>query len=1319
MKKCFLLILLSLSFLLSKSQIIINELEADAGNNEATGGDWIEFKNIGTNPEDMSCWRLSNGGSVILSFPSGLVVPAGGYLLVGNASKMMCSTCDYKSLSNLFTLNASGFGPGSGSYSNTIFLNTDLAINGGCDCLTGSGNYNNGSGAGDRIMLFNDLGGIIDQMMYAGGSYYGPGPLNVNFPGTASCGVISITIPDASDAIFDGHKICNDLVGCNSSFARLPDGNNGAIVTYDQSGNLSCTNCLIPCVSGATNTASTDYPTPGIGNENSATTWVATLNGTPVTSATTTMAVCGATPLTFTYMIANYTNIALTATQASGNLGSYTITNGGAPVNFAGTNYSASSGMTILSTTVTPPLGTTTYEFVFGDGNANCTTCPGSNSTTVPSNPLSSESECYVSRKLIVSRENPLTGTPAIGCSLPGTITVSGMSGTNILYILEKQSATAGPWLPVLGPQASNIIAGIYDDDADPTLPNYRVVIASNNTACANPPLIYAAVPTTCLGNPVCAKFSTGAGAPTFIPGSSTVCANSQVQFNVSINGVCNTGQVEMKYDFDPLFNPYSQGTSLGLATTTVGATPPTTTSTARVYISEYAANVYGTGTAGDGIEDMPISCGLPAGADADGSSPNSGEYVELYNAGPGFIDLSGWMLTDGDWTVRIPAGTILAAGSWYLIGGGGTACITGVVPDLNVETCNCTTGPNLASSGTDYMNLTNSAEYLILLDCTGTKIDEVRWGSPTDATQPNGMALGCGNYLLATPNYTFAVPVPLSSNANRARADDGTWSVAVNSSLVGAGFNGTPKADNVPGGTSPWNGGTTPLGTQCPPPPVNATMMVNIPDTCSTISSTSVTLKAIYHPDPIAPCQASDITATATYTIPPCSILTISGNGDYCAPAVAPISISSSDPLVGNYSINLDNGVNTTSINPATGAGPFTTSVSDGGVWTIASVTAPAGICPPKGVGAATININPIPTITSAPDSVAFCYLYGFDLSSVEASIMTNPPTTHFVWYDTAVGGSPIFPYVNPSVTTTYYVAATTGLPANCEETVRTPIVLEVKPIPDPPNVVMTSANVTFYPLTPNCSPVPCASGIEYSLDGINWSAGPSFTAADPGWSGFGSPTNSFVYFRNIASPACYNYTTYFNIGGAPLPTELFQFVGKMNNNNTIDLSWKTAQEFKVSHFELEKSADKFLFHKIAEVNAKGNTTLVTDYSATDLKPYNGANYFRLKIVDADQHYVYSNVINVESDGHRSDITSLTPNPAGEFINLELNMLKNEKSAIQIMDALGRTVLTLPVLLEKGHVSKHLNVQSLAKGTYTIRIPLSNTTLISRFVKE
>ncbi|HMT35921.1 MAG TPA: lamin tail domain-containing protein, partial [Chitinophagaceae bacterium] len=138
MKKTLTTIILLLASYFLQAQIIINEVSSDAGNFEGTA-DWIELKNIGATAQDLSCWRLSNGGSFQLSIPQGLSIDANGYLLIGNVSKMMCPTCDYKLLNSQFSFNPNGYGLGSGNYAGTVLLNTDIGANGGCDCLTGTG----------------------------------------------------------------------------------------------------------------------------------------------------------------------------------------------------------------------------------------------------------------------------------------------------------------------------------------------------------------------------------------------------------------------------------------------------------------------------------------------------------------------------------------------------------------------------------------------------------------------------------------------------------------------------------------------------------------------------------------------------------------------------------------------------------------------------------------------------------------------------------------------------------------------------------------------------------------------------------------------------------------------------------------------------------------------------------------------------------------------------------------------------------------------------------------------------------------------------
>lgn len=1305
MKKALVTYLLLFANYLSQAQIIINEVESDPGNFE-NSGEWVELKNVSASPQDMSCWRFTNGGSLQLTIPQGLILPAGAYLLIGNASKVMCSTCDYKFLNTLFTLNADGFGLGTGAYSNTLFLNTDLLANGGCDCMVGSGGINSGSLVGDRLVLYDDAGNIQDAMKFSNGDAYGVGAIVVNFGATNTCPPLpNISVPDPSDPIYNGRTVCNDLDGCNSSYSRLPDGNNAPTVTWSQAGNLACAGCTDPC-GLASNTASADYPTPGI--DNASNPYNATLNGSPVVLPVTTINICGATPQTFEYQINNFTNVALTALQPSGNLGSYVKIGNANPLNFGSATFNNTTGITTLSTTLNPPVGTTNYDFVWGDANANCVSCPGSNNPQVPNNILSTEKECYVYRRVVVVREDPLGGSPVVSCSLPGSVTVSGVSGTNLQYTLQKQTTAGGPFLTIAGPQSGNSFGGIIDDDADPLLPNYQILISSVNLFCPNPPALTAAVPGACLGNPACAKYVTaGLGVPTFTPvNNAIVCAGSPLTFTVDITGICNNGLVELLYDFNPAFNPYTQGTSLGTTGTVVGATPPTTTATGKVFINEIAPRPQ-TG----------VCPGTPNGA-----NPNSGEWVELYNAGPTNVDIGGWILSDGDWTATIPAGTTLLANGYYLVGGGGTFCSVGVLPDLNIETCNCAT----VAFGSDIMNLTDANEQIALFDCSGVFIDGVLWDNVAgpvgqnlpDAVGNDAPATGCGNYITAK---SVSLPAQASFadggaapsggvNVGKYRNSANTW-VMTTTALV----NYTPKAAN-PGGN--WNGATVGFGSQCPPPPVTANITVNMPDTCNQLGAVNFTVKAIYKPEPVAPCLVNDVIATANFSIPSCELLTLSGGGDFCSPASVPLVINSSGILPGNFVINLSNGINTASINPANGAGPFGVNVVNSGLWTISSIIPPVGFCAPKAIGSANVNIVPVPSIISSPPSFHACYIYGFNLSSVEPQLITSPITNTFVWYDVPIGGTPISTFISPLANTTYYVAPTTGAPSNCEGA-RVPINLIVDPLPHIPTVVCNGITATFTQPNPDCFPIPCASGVQYSANGIDWSNSNVFTNADPGWNAWGSPANSTLFVRNTAFPDCYNYATYINPCSAPLPATLLQFLGKLNASNTVDLDWDISSEKNVAYYEIEKSKAGAHFSSLAKVYSKGNSEEARHYSFIDGNPYNGINYYRLKMVDADEQFTYSNIINVIVNASKSKVVSLYPNPAKGILNIDFSMMNKENTTIEVVDLIGKVCLTIPISLQKGYQSIVINTSSLAVGSYFLKVKLGQDVEVHKFTIE
>ena len=106
------------------------------------------------------------------------------------------------------------------------------------------------------------------------------------------------------------------------------------------------------------------------------------------------------------------------------------------------------------------------------------------------------------------------------------------------------------------------------------------------------------------------------------------------------------------------------------------------------------------------------------AGSNDGSNDPNTSEWIELYNTCANDVDLSCYVITDGDFAVTLPLGTTIPANGFMTIG----SANSGVAIDLNWGTCNCTAGNTVGI-------LTNGTEQLMLSDPSGIISDAVIWG--------------------------------------------------------------------------------------------------------------------------------------------------------------------------------------------------------------------------------------------------------------------------------------------------------------------------------------------------------------------------------------------------------------------------------------------------------------------------------------------------------------------------------------------------------------------------------------------------------------
>lgn len=93
------------------------------------------------------------------------------------------------------------------------------------------------------------------------------------------------------------------------------------------------------------------------------------------------------------------------------------------------------------------------------------------------------------------------------------------------------------------------------------------------------------------------------------------------------------------------------------------------------------------------------------------------------------------------------------------------------------------------------------------------------------------------------------------------------------------------------------------------------------------------------------------------------------------------------------------------------------------------------------------------------------------------------------------------------------------------------------------------------------------------------------------------------------------------------PLPLNLLSFTAvKTADNKKVNLNWETTNEQNVSHFVVERSADRLSYSGIAAVPARNNTNGAS-YQWQDINPLSKVNYYRLKIVDFDSTSKFSPV--------------------------------------------------------------------------------------------
>ncbi len=175
------------------------------------------------------------------------------------------------------------------------------------------------------------------------------------------------------------------------------------------------------------------------------------------------------------------------------------------------------------------------------------------------------------------------------------------------------------------------------------------------------------------------------------------------------------------------------------------------------------------------------------------------------------------------------------------------------------------------------------------------------------------------------------------------------------------------------------------------------------------------------------------------------------------------------------------------------------------------------------------------------------------------------------------------------------------------------------------------------------------------------------------------------------------------------PAPVELISFSAKKENTSII-VEWQTASEINNSHFVIEKSKDGKIFTEVATIKGNNNSSVTQSYSITDYTPYSLNSYYRLKQVDFNGDYVYSEIITVYIEN--SFTLQIIPNPASQYIDVVGNF--PTLSDLIVYDVYGKQLINQKTSLGK----QRLDLSGFTPGVYFIQINSGGNLIVENFIK-
>jgi hypothetical protein len=207
------------------------------------------------------------------------------------------------------------------------------------------------------------------------------------------------------------------------------------------------------------------------------------------------------------------------------------------------------------------------------------------------------------------------------------------------------------------------------------------------------------------------------------------------------------------------------------------------------------------------------------------------------------------------------------------------------------------------------------------------------------------------------------------------------------------------------------------------------------------------------------------------------------------------------------------------------------------------------------------------------------------------------------------------------------------------------------------------------------------------------------------------GGLTNGLTQFGNAFS--------IINQGTLILPVSIIN-LSAYQQGTAVQVEWKNATEVNLDHYEVEKSPDGIQFLPIGTITAKNNGNEVI-YNWIDPKPVTGNNFYRIKVIDKNDAFTYTNLVNVPLSNNKSAIAIYTNPIINNHFTLQIINLPKGRYSLIMYNINGQQVLNKIIEHQGGSSAQTIELLPYIKsGTYSIvfdneRIHYNNKVIVQQ----